>query len=66
MDLKQPLKKCELIQYLNLEGCELIADKRLLPVVQSNTNLTVLNLSRCCKITDSGMISLSTNCKKLQ
>ncbi|KAK9109246.1 hypothetical protein Sjap_017306 [Stephania japonica] len=53
------------LQHLNIGGT-FITDESLFAIAQSCTHLKAIVLWRCCHVTESGLVALVNNCRKLE
>lgn len=54
------------LQSLNFSGCKFLGDETLQRIVAKGTNLEVLDLTRCNKVTDAGVLIVCESLEKLR
>jgi F-box/leucine-rich repeat protein 2/20 len=59
------LSKCQHIQHLDLTNADFLSDHHVVKLSLFLADLVSINLSKCCKLTDSTLFALVRNCPSL-
>jgi F-box and leucine-rich repeat protein GRR1 len=61
-----PFKDCKRIERLTLTGCHMLSDYSVEKVIQGNTSLLALDVTRINNLTDKTILAVAQNCYRLQ